>query len=185
MAGPMLRWVYPNRWLQRDQAFASHSHVSLKGQHATYTINQLKAYRSGTRQTDPNQMMRNVASRYARLAAGPLLTLCVALVAGVSALDYYTGREMNVGLLYLAPIFIAAWLSRSVACFTGSMSLPSSAVRPSTGSPRAVYSALMYWIVLRGRVLEQGRDIVLPERGHSQWQEFLEALREAESVATP
>lgn len=34
----------------------------LKGQHATYTIAQLKAYRSGTRQTDPNQMMRNVAA---------------------------------------------------------------------------------------------------------------------------
>jgi hypothetical protein len=53
--------------------------------------------------------MRDIDSRYARMAAGPLLTLCVALVAGVSALDYYTGREMNVGLLYLAPIFIAAW----------------------------------------------------------------------------
>lgn len=34
----------------------------IKGQHATYTTAQLKAYRSGTRQTDPNQMMRNVAS---------------------------------------------------------------------------------------------------------------------------
>ncbi len=39
-----------------------------------------------------------------------------------------------------------------------------------------VFSALMYWIVLRGRGLEQGRDIVLPERDQSQWQEFLEAL---------
>jgi cytochrome c553 len=37
-------------------------YAQIKGQHATYTINQLKAYRSGTRQTDPNQMMRNVAS---------------------------------------------------------------------------------------------------------------------------
>jgi len=37
-------------------------YADLKGQHATYTIGQLKAYRSGTRQTDPNQMMRNVAS---------------------------------------------------------------------------------------------------------------------------
>jgi cytochrome c553 len=35
----------------------------LKGQHATYTIAQLKAYRAGTRQTDPNQMMRNVAAQ--------------------------------------------------------------------------------------------------------------------------
>lgn len=37
-------------------------YASIKGQHATYTIAQLKAYRSGTRQTDPNQMMRNVAA---------------------------------------------------------------------------------------------------------------------------
>lgn len=35
---------------------------SLRGQHATYTAAQLKAYRAGTRQTDPNQMMRNVAA---------------------------------------------------------------------------------------------------------------------------
>lgn len=38
------------------------SYAQIKGQHATYTIAQLKAYRSGTRQTDPNQMMRNVAA---------------------------------------------------------------------------------------------------------------------------
>lgn len=34
----------------------------IRGQHATYLAAQLKAYRSGTRQTDPNQMMRNVAA---------------------------------------------------------------------------------------------------------------------------
>lgn len=33
---------------------------SLHGQHATYVEAQLKAYRSGTRQTDQNQMMRDV-----------------------------------------------------------------------------------------------------------------------------
>lgn len=37
------------------------SYASIRGQHATYSAAQLKAYRSGTRQTDPNQMMRNVA----------------------------------------------------------------------------------------------------------------------------
>lgn len=35
---------------------------SIRGQHATYVETQLKAYRSGTRQTDQNQMMRNVAN---------------------------------------------------------------------------------------------------------------------------
>jgi cytochrome c553 len=34
---------------------------SIRGQHATYVEAQLKAYRSGTRQTDQNQMMRGVA----------------------------------------------------------------------------------------------------------------------------
>jgi cytochrome c553 len=33
-----------------------------QGQHTVYLAAQLRAYRSGTRQTDPGQMMRNVAS---------------------------------------------------------------------------------------------------------------------------
>lgn len=33
---------------------------AIRGQHATYVAAQLKAYRSGTRQTDQNQMMRGV-----------------------------------------------------------------------------------------------------------------------------
>lgn len=37
-------------------------YASIRGQHAAYAAAQLKAYRSGTRQTDPNQMMRNVAT---------------------------------------------------------------------------------------------------------------------------
>jgi cytochrome c553 len=38
------------------------SYPSLQGQHATYVAAQLRAYRAGTRTTDPNQMMRNVAA---------------------------------------------------------------------------------------------------------------------------
>lgn len=37
------------------------AYPSLAGQHAVYTSNQLDAYRSGARESDPNQMMRNVA----------------------------------------------------------------------------------------------------------------------------
>jgi cytochrome c553 len=37
-------------------------YASIQGQHATYVANQLRAYRAGTRQTDPNQMMRSVAA---------------------------------------------------------------------------------------------------------------------------
>lgn len=36
-------------------------HPVIGGQHSAYVSKQLKAYREGTRQTDPNQMMRNVA----------------------------------------------------------------------------------------------------------------------------
>lgn len=35
---------------------------SLRGQYEAYVAAQLRAYRAGTRQTDPNQLMRNVAS---------------------------------------------------------------------------------------------------------------------------
>jgi cytochrome c553 len=37
-------------------------YASIQGQHATYVANQLRAYKSGARGTDPNQMMRNVAA---------------------------------------------------------------------------------------------------------------------------
>jgi cytochrome c553 len=35
---------------------------SIHGQHATYVAAQLRAYKSGARTTDPNQMMRNIAA---------------------------------------------------------------------------------------------------------------------------
>jgi cytochrome c553 len=38
------------------------AYPALRGQYATYVAAQLRAYRAGTRQTDLNQMMRNVAS---------------------------------------------------------------------------------------------------------------------------
>lgn len=38
------------------------------------------------------------------------------------------------------------------------------------------FTALMYWIVLLGAKLEQGRRIVLPETGKTQWQEFIDSL---------
>jgi cytochrome c553 len=37
------------------------AYPALRGQYATYVAAQLRAYRAGTRQTDPNQVMRNVA----------------------------------------------------------------------------------------------------------------------------
>jgi len=35
---------------------------SIQGQRATYVALQLRAYKAGTRTTDPNQMMRNMAA---------------------------------------------------------------------------------------------------------------------------
>src|SRR5215218_2511946 len=40
---------------------------------------------------------------------GRLLAVCLLLVTLIGIIDYYTGSEMNVAMLYLAPIFIAAW----------------------------------------------------------------------------
>lgn len=39
------------------------AYPSLQGQHATYVAAQLRAYRAGTRTTDPNRMMRDTANR--------------------------------------------------------------------------------------------------------------------------
>ena len=44
------------------QGNAAAKFPKLAGQHATYTVNQLKAYKSGERSSDMNQMMRNIAS---------------------------------------------------------------------------------------------------------------------------
>jgi len=35
----------------------------IQGQHSVYVANQLRAYKAGTRTTDPNQMMRNMAAQ--------------------------------------------------------------------------------------------------------------------------
>lgn len=38
------------------------------------------------------------------------------------------------------------------------------------------FTALMYWIVILGAKLELGRNIIIPDNGNSQWQEFLNSL---------
>lgn len=38
------------------------------------------------------------------------------------------------------------------------------------------FTAIMYWIILLGAKLEQGRNIVIPDTGRTQWQEFLDSL---------
>lgn len=41
---------------------AAAKYPKLASQHATYTVNQLKAYQSGERRSDANQVMRNIAA---------------------------------------------------------------------------------------------------------------------------
>src|SRR5829696_4808820 len=53
--------------------------------------------------------MEKLTRFLANLPPGRLLTLCLALVSAIGITDYYTGSEMNVTMLYLAPIFVAAW----------------------------------------------------------------------------
>lgn len=38
-----------------------------------------------------------------------LLATCLALVAVIGVVDYHSGAEMNVAMLYLAPVFMTAW----------------------------------------------------------------------------
>ena len=45
----------------------------------------------------------------ARMSPGGLLALCLAMVGAIGLLDALSGYEMNVTMLYLAPIFVAAW----------------------------------------------------------------------------
>ncbi|HSD14088.1 MAG TPA: cation:proton antiporter [Flavobacterium sp.] len=39
-----------------------------------------------------------------------------------------------------------------------------------------VTTAIMYWTIQNGKVLEAGRNVVVPNNGNSQWEEFLQSL---------
>src|ERR1044071_643987 len=39
-----------------------------------------------------------------------LLAICLILVAIIGIVYYYSGAEMNIAILYLAPIFMTAWV---------------------------------------------------------------------------
>lgn len=54
-------------------------------------------------------------------------TACVLLVAAISVLDYATGHELSLAVLYLAPIFVSAWrLGRETAIAIAMMAAMSS-----------------------------------------------------------
>jgi len=50
-----------------------------------------------------------VDARLPRLTAPWSFVLCVALIVAIAGLDYLTGHELSLSILYLAPVFLAAW----------------------------------------------------------------------------
>src|SRR5437870_1349277 len=53
--------------------------------------------------------MNKLMNYISRLPPGRLLAQCLVLVAVIGFLDYQTGYEMNMAVVYLAPIFAVAW----------------------------------------------------------------------------
>lgn len=76
--------------------------------------------------------MNKLASQLTTMPGGRLLAICVALVVAIGIIDYVTGYEMSVAMLYLAPIFIAAWtLATGAAVFIAVLAMAASFVSVS------------------------------------------------------
>ena len=65
--------------------------------------------------------MNRLAAQLTTMPRGRLLALCVALVVTIGIIDYVTGYEMSVAMLYLGPIFIAAWTLGTAAAISMSV----------------------------------------------------------------
>jgi hypothetical protein len=50
-----------------------------------------------------------ITAYLSRMPPGRLLASSLALVVVIGVVDYYSGTELNVAMLYLAPIFMTAW----------------------------------------------------------------------------
>lgn len=53
--------------------------------------------------------IHNRNAYFSGMPPGVLITLCLALVLVIGFLDYRSGYDMSMSMLYLAPIFLAAW----------------------------------------------------------------------------
>ena len=58
---------------------------------------------------DRSRSMNKLIAYLSKLPPGRLLMLCLVLVAVIGVADYQTGYEMNMAVVYLAPIFLVAW----------------------------------------------------------------------------
>lgn len=57
------------------------------------------------------QLLSALEADFPRRVAPWAFVVSVALIAVIAFIDYATGHELNVSVLYLAPVFISAWLS--------------------------------------------------------------------------
>lgn len=57
------------------------------------------------------QLLSAFEADFPRRVAPWAFVVSVALIAVIAFIDYATGHELNVSVLYLAPVFISAWLS--------------------------------------------------------------------------
>ncbi len=53
--------------------------------------------------------MNKLTAYLATMPPARLLAACLALVVVIGLTDYYSGAEMNIAMLYLAPVFMTAW----------------------------------------------------------------------------
>jgi C4-dicarboxylate-specific signal transduction histidine kinase len=53
--------------------------------------------------------LSEITEQLSRLSRGQVLTVCIVLVCAIGTTDYLTDYEISMTLLYLAPIFLAAW----------------------------------------------------------------------------
>ena len=65
--------------------------------------------------------MNTLLNYISRLTPGQLLAQCLVLVAAIGILDYQTGYEMNMAVVYLAPVFVVAWAMGSHAAIVMSI----------------------------------------------------------------
>lgn len=56
------------------------------------------------------QVISTLDSYLPRWSAPWWFVLCVSLIAAIALLDYITGHELSLAVLYLAPVFLSAWL---------------------------------------------------------------------------
>ena len=72
-------------------------------------VSTLSAAGANAASRDVKLSLSELTAQLSRLSRPRLLALCLALVCAIGITDYLTDYEISMTLLYLAPIFVAAW----------------------------------------------------------------------------